>query len=93
MQWLLLVLSLLFFQASPTIVVSPDSAQPGASFEVIGSDFTAGARVRVLWDGARLNGRVRVGADGTFRYSGNVPADAAIGSHSVTARTIGGADD
>ena len=67
MQWFLVALSLLFFQASPTITVSPDTAQPGAVLVVTGSAFTAGARVKVLWDGANLGGTTEVGPDGAFR--------------------------
>ncbi|MEN8115255.1 MAG: hypothetical protein ABFS21_12805, partial [Actinomycetota bacterium] len=93
MQWLLVALSLLLFQASPIITVSPDSGQPGASLVVNGGAFTAGARIKVLWDGENLGGTLQVGADGTFTYSGSVPADAAMGAHSVTARGVGGARD
>jgi len=93
MRWFLLALILLSFQASPAITVSPGSGQPGASLVVNGSDFTAGARVKVYWDGANLGGTLRIAADGTFRYSGNVPGDAAIGSHTVSARTIGGTSE
>ena len=85
MRWILVALSLLLFQASPTITVSPDSGQPGAPLVVNGSAFTAGARVKVLWDGENLGGTLVVGSDGTFRFSGCVPAVAAVGSDSVTA--------
>jgi hypothetical protein len=85
-RWLALALAALALQTVPLISVDPTSGEPGTAFQLTGSGFAPEDRVRVLWDGVNLGGNVKVGADGTFTYSGTFPPDTTPGPHVVEAR-------
>lgn len=90
MRFMLAFALVLAAVAGPEISVTPVSGEPGATFTVKGIDFDPGNRVKIVWDGANLGGTVKVGADGTFVYSGTVPQDASLGTHTIGAVTVGG---
>ena len=89
MKWLSLAAILLALHTGPVITVIPDSGLPGTEFDVAGSGFVPGEKLKLRWDGAEFKGTLTVGSDGTFTYSAAVPDGATTGTHSIEANALG----
>ena len=63
---------------------NPSAVVPGQAVTVEGSAFRASEQVVITIDGTRL-ATPKVGADGTFTAPATIPANEAIGTHTVTA--------
>jgi outer membrane protein assembly factor BamB len=68
----------------PTVSLAPTTGPPGTSVVVTGANFAAGEAVDVYFDASAIALAVADGT-GAFGITISVPADAAPGSHSVTA--------
>jgi hypothetical protein len=69
--------------SAATLTANPSSANAGATIRLDGSAFTPGGYPGiVLWDGREVE-RFFIPIDGTFFHDFVLPADAAVGAHSV----------
>ena len=70
--------------ANPTVTVtSPDNFQQGGHVVVKGADWPAGTVQIELHSDPVVLGTVTVGADGTFEFTGTIPADIPVGEHTI----------
>jgi hypothetical protein len=70
----------------PVLALSANSGTPSTHFTATGTRYTPGESVTLEFHSTPVTlGTVTVGADGTFALPTEVPADAAVGAHTVTA--------
>ncbi|HYK95046.1 MAG TPA: glycoside hydrolase family 16 protein [Candidatus Dormibacteraeota bacterium] len=71
--------------SAASLSIAPASGPAGATVQVVGAGFVAGARAQLTWDGTASGmPAVKIGAAGDFRITITVPA-APSGSHHVGA--------
>jgi hypothetical protein len=78
--------------AAPALFLNPPIGIPGTYVKALGSDFTSGMDVSLLWDGVSSVGTGVVDDDGRVTITFRVPGSAAQGMHTVVLCALCGQD-
>jgi hypothetical protein len=79
----ILTFSDIAFAQQSTVAINPVQGPAGTTLTGTGTNWRAGDRMQITWEGATVLANTNVHSDGTFSTSFNVPANATAGAHNI----------